>query len=354
MNKENILIKYGANAKSVDELIEYTKNNFRHTGFKNLDDEMFATSWSSYQNSFDFLREVIVEFNFPIKKGISKTAGYRSATEEGLIPDKYLESDGLDLKTIYLDFVKTPGGKVPLLILEDRDEFEKVIQAFSYKNEPGKVPKSMGASTYANYNNWYRVKEYKKNWLSIYPYSSELDWSKEFDELERRPQFYQDTFIVLSNGPYSSVDHSLVGLKSHDWQELSIEIRKYHETCHYFTKRVLSSMNNNIIDEIFCDFVGLVKSTGKYNLDWALLFLGLEGYPKYRKGGRLENYASVDSLKSKKILIDLVYDAMRNMHDIYQEGVDPYLAIYAFSYFSLLELAATPNKVLKKFEELTR
>ena len=63
-----------------------------------------------------------------------------------------------------------------------------------------------------------------------------------------------------------------------------------HECAHYLTKRVTGSMSNNLLDELLADYVGIVAAAGTYRGDWALEFLGLEDYPAYRNGARLQNY----------------------------------------------------------------
>lgn len=66
-------------------------------------------------------------------------------------------------------------------------------------------------------------------------------------------------------------------------------IRLEHECAHYFTRRVLGSMRNNLLDELIADYVGIASAAGGYRAEWFLRFVGLEG-KGYREGGRLQNY----------------------------------------------------------------
>jgi len=75
-----------------------------------------------------------------------------------------------------------------------------------------------------------------------------------------------------------------------EWLDRSIAIRREHEITHYFTLRALKTIRNNVFDELIADFVGLVRAFGRYRADYALRFLGLEAYPAFRPGGRLEVY----------------------------------------------------------------
>jgi hypothetical protein len=45
-------------------------------------------------------------------------------------------------------------------------------------------------------------------------------------------------------------------------------------------------------DEIIADWAGIRVAAGRYRADWFLRFVGLEDYPTYREGGRLQNYRS--------------------------------------------------------------
>ena len=48
--------------------------------------------------------------------------------------------------------------------------------------------------------------------------------------------------------------------------------------------------SNNLHDELVADYIGIAKTLGSYNKEWMLAFMGLENYPQYREGSRLENY----------------------------------------------------------------
>jgi hypothetical protein len=101
---------------------------------------------------------------------------------------------------------------------------------------------------------------------------------------------YQDRFIILSRGPYSNVASSSLGLADDEWLSLSLQIRLEHECAHYFTKRVFGVIRQHVHDELLADYAGIVVANGRYRADWFLRFMGLEDYPHYRSGARLENY----------------------------------------------------------------
>jgi len=99
------------------------------------------------------------------------------------------------------------------------------------------------------------------------------------------------------------------------WQHLSLTIRLEHECTHYFTRRLFSSMRNNLLDELIADYRGIVAAIGYYRADWFLRFLGLESFPIIREEGRLQNYRGQPSLSDGafKILQSLIKAAAENL-----------------------------------------
>ena len=74
-------------------------------------------------------------------------------------------------------------------------------------------------------------------------------------------------------------------------------------------------MRNNIIDELIADYEGIIAACGRYRSDWFLRFVGLENFPDYREGGRLQNYRGDPPLSDGafKILQVLVMKAAENI-----------------------------------------
>ena len=303
--RRNILVLSGARSHEIDELIAYNQNTFDHSQIRAplafpLADEPFVTAWERYcaeagkKGVFDCLRGRLVQLHFPVQAGISQTEGYKSATRRGIPTDKIPEATGLVLKQpdrLELVLYQSPAGRIPLLITGDREDFTSLVRALTMKNEPETVPVSMGACTVAGYNNWGRIHEYRKEWKKKNPsHCSEESWEKEFQKIIPRKELYRDRFIILSDGAYSSVRAEQIGLSEEKWKAVSLIIRREHECAHYFTRRVFSSMKNNLIDELIADYMGIVTAAGRFRADWFLRFVGLESFPDYREGGRLENY----------------------------------------------------------------
>jgi len=145
--------------------------------------------------------------------------------------------------------------------MKDRDEFEKLICAIFYKGEKRDLPKSMGALAI-------------KGWKDI------------FGKPHRA--------ILLSDGYYSAVPPEDLGLQPDEWIQKSFVLRRAHECTHYYTLRAYGFMKNALKDELIADAMGIIEAFGEYRAELFLRFVGLENYPEYRDGGRLQNYLPSD------------------------------------------------------------
>ena len=257
---------------------------------------------------------------FPILSGISKTEGYRAATRQGgfasisknVVNIVFKEPEKLQIK-----IHETLAGFIPVIIAGNRQDFVTLVQAITKQNEPQLVPDSMGACIVSGYNNWNRIYQYQKQWKAQQNNDSESEWSNEFKRLIPRKELYQDKFIILSTGAYSNIPANKLGLTKMQWQQMSLKIRLEHECTHYFTRRFFGSMRNNLLDELIADYRGIVAAIGSYRSDWFLHFIGLESFPNYRKGGRLQNYRGEPPLSEGafKILQTLVVCAAKNLEN---------------------------------------
>lgn len=331
MQSEDFLISLGANGTEVKELMQYNENVYDHStitgnvGFP-MPDELFAGAWEQYaaeaaaRGVFHTLKDRLVQFKFPIREGISATESYRAATRRG-DTDGIPEDTGLELELpdgLELVLHQTPAGRIPLLVTRSRADFVTMVQALTRRNEPQAVPDSMGAVIIAGYNNWDRIHTYRREWAKKNPENLiEESWQAEFQRLIPQKELYQDKFIILSDGPYSAVPAESLGLTEEEWRRLSLIIRREHECTHYFTRRFFSAMRNNLLDELIADYMGIVSAVGCYRADWFLRFVGLENYPQYRAGARLENYRSDPPLSDGafKILQALVKLAAENLEN---------------------------------------
>ena len=297
--RARVLRSFGAGPAQVEELLAYNRSVFALPEAVDLPlpDEPFVPAWADYaaqaetRGVFPVLREHLVQLRFPVAAGISETDAYQAAVRRGLLA---ADGEGLRLQDadgLRLFIHPTPAGAVPVLLASHRADFESLVRALTRKNEPAAIPASMGACMVAGYNNWGRVAELRRRWeAGEVDAGGARDWSSAFAVLKPRRELYQDRFVLLSDGPYSGVPAEAMGLEAGEWRRASITLRLEHECAHYFTRRVLGSMRNNLLDELMADYAGIVAAAGRFRAEWFLRFMGLDGEEGCRPEGRLWTY----------------------------------------------------------------
>ncbi len=306
------------------ELEEYFKNlflvNLRSMNEFPLMDEEFVSVWRGYANEsleagvFNTLKKHLPQLNFAVEKGMGQDPEYRAATLSEKIVEK--TSGRNDLRINRPDEVKllirqTPAGSIPVIIVHEREDFVNFFRALACKNEPAEIPASTGACAVKGFNNVERLRSYKQKWISENPFGS---WELEFEKLSARKELYQDSFLLLSDGPYSGVPACELGFEDAKWREASLKIRLGHESAHYLTKRCFGSMRNYAHDELIADYAGICEAFGSYSSALFLKFCGIENFPEIRQGGRINNYKGKPPLSDEAFqkMCGVLYDAALN------------------------------------------
>ncbi|MEW7281263.1 hypothetical protein ABW636_21930 [Aquimarina sp. 2201CG1-2-11] len=325
----SLLKAYTSNENIISELLAYSKNKFstkniNSSNYDCCDEEPYSITWEAYHKEsdtigvFETLKKYLVQLQFPVEKNISVTEAYRNATLKGVSTETMKAASGLVLnnpKAIRLSIHQSLVGKIPVLIVPDEQDFCAIIQALLCKNEPEHLPKSMGAAIINGINNWDRIHRLKKEWQQSNPFESWGPYFKEY--ILPHPKLYKDKIIVLSTKPYSNTTAKNMNLPLTQWIDYSLQIRLEHECAHLFTLKYFGQMANNMHDEIIADYAGITKVLGQFNKEWFLYFLGLENYPQYRKGGRLENYLGDKGLSTEafEVLLKLVKKIADNISE---------------------------------------
>ena len=328
--RSRVLEAYGAKGTEIEELLLYNRNVFEQTKLRSfpqfpLPEESHIEIWSEYLNHaqkigvFKTLKNALVQLRFPILKGVSQTQAYRAATLKGAETFAMSEASGLVLKQpeqLGLKIHPSLAGAIPILLPANREDFVALVRALTKRNEPTPIPDSMGACMVGGYSNWDRIHRYRRQWTENNSHNSgEAAWKEEFGRLTAQKNLYQDRFIILSNGFYSNILPQQIDLPETTWRDLSLTIRLEHECTHYFTRRLLNSMRNNLLDELIADYRGIVAATGSYRADWFLRFMGLESFPDLRANGRIHNYQGETTLSKHAftVLQSLVKAAAENI-----------------------------------------
>ncbi len=265
-----------------------------------LPDEPFAGWWPSRidearaRGALPVLQELFPQLSFPVQRGMSRSPGYRAATLGGAPPVRLAEATGLPLEdpeAVVLDLYPSFAGRIPVIVVRHRADFATLVQALAKRNEPEDVPLSQGAAMVSGLIDWERIRELRRRWEALVPAGrSTATWAEEWAGLRARPELFRDRLVLLSDGPYSGVPASELGLSEARWQELSLVLRREHECAHYFTRRAYGSMRNHLLDELIADYAGMVAAVGEFRADWCLRFLGLRGAAHDRLGRRIEIY----------------------------------------------------------------
>ena len=369
--RASVLATYGADESVTKELLAYNQNQFQHDCLSTtlelpLPPEIHLADWSEYAakaeeiGAFSVLKDVFVQWQFPIEAGISQTEAYRAATLKNgsRDPEGYAKRNRLDSgaglvlqqpKTLHLFIHQSLAGNIPVISVKHRGDFVAIVRSLTKRNEPEAIPESMGACIVSGYNNWARIHSYKQQWQQQNPDRDSQAWDEEFKRLISRKELYQDRFLILSHEFYSNVAPEQLDLTANEWRDLSFKIRLEHECTHYFTYRLFKSMRNNLLDELIADYAGIVAATGSYRADWFLHFMGLEAYPDYREGGRLQNYRGQPPLSDEafKILQRLIRVAALNLEDFSRMYAQPKTAdrlaliVFSLTYLTIEELASS-------------
>ena len=302
----------GARGRVVDELLAYSESGFDPAGLATpvthpLADEPFAATWQRFARNAEtagaasILTHNLVQLRFPIEAGMSEREEYREATRRGVLPDAvafpappFRDPDGVSIA-----LHATPAGRLPIIYTRARADFEFLVRALTRRNEPVPIPVSMGACIVGGYTNWTRVAEHRETWTRAQRASGaaadDAAWSRELGRIMPHRELYQDRFVIVSDGPYSGTPAEELGLADAEWRARSLVIRVEHECAHYYTRRVLGSMRNSLLDELVADYCGIVAAAGRFVPDWLLRFMGVEARTVARTG-RLENYRGTPPL----------------------------------------------------------
>ena len=275
---------FGASILQAEELLNYSRSRLTDQFTPNLsEDEPFAEVWAIYceesitNGAYNTLRKYLPQLDIP-----------------NLLtcPDE-----------MTLSLYKSEAGKIPIIFTTCRDDFIALVRALAYKNEPFTVPDSMGACMVKGFSNRARI-------------------------------------IILSNIGYSGIKADELELSENKWRDLSFIIRREHECTHYLTQRVFGSARNNMFDELIADYAGIVKALGRFDANLFFKFTGLENYPEYRQGGRMDNYKGNPPLTDGAFIIlqKLVHQSALNLEKQKEHPADAKTLIELYK-LSLEELA---------------
>lgn len=297
----------------------------------------------------EVLAEKFPAFRFPIADGISQTPEYRQAINKG--EGGSLEAIAWqDPSRLKLIIAEPPSGPIPVLSTDVREDFETLLRVFLYRNEPRLIPPSMGAVMISGLVNRDRINRLRETFMSENPGARAGAWLKEWATIKNTSkELFQDRLILIGPGPYSGIPAESANLSASEWENCSRIIRIHHECTHLFCKRVFGRMQNNLLDELFADFIGLRESFGYFPADLFLRGMGISSNGELGLSGRFYNYLKEPELPDSvwKIQAHLLAKAAHHLEawkfSRKDSGKDPVGRILLFlAQYSLPEIASRP------------
>lgn len=259
-------------------------------------------------DSAETYREVVLKGESPEKTSLSAYHASRRDTNEA---------------------VDTPAGRVPVITIRNRSDFERLLRNFMAAKEGPRVqiPESQGSALIRVFN-WKKINAHKKKFLSEAKKAGEAspDWDAEFARFRENSENYTDELILLSLGPYSALPAEKAGFKKKQWLRISYKIRRYHELTHFICRRKYPEQVNAVWDELAADAVGIYAALKRYDAVLAGKLLGIEN-GRYA-GGRLENYT-----EDPEVLCEKVSSALTGIETIIKENK----GMKAFAMIDVLE-----------------
>lgn len=190
-------------------------------------------------------------------------------------------------ETLRILFAKTLGGRLPVIVTGDRDDFLRVEALLNGRSDLDDFPVTVNAFTLQA-----RAKDIRGH-----------------------------RAILLGQAPYSNVPANLLGLDEEEWLERSCRLRFAHECAHYETLRLFGDMQNHALDEIVADAMGQLAAFGDFSAARQRLFFGLE-QGTGRCTGRLSFYCR-NVLPWERVE---VYRAADAALDILEDRIERFLA----------------------------
>lgn len=234
-----------------------------------------AASGSTAQDLVD----QIVQFRIDVADGASESEQYQRLVRQADAPtDRDAPSrpvfDAPD--DVSIRVFEHAGGALPILSCGRRSDFERCFRTLAGRCEPIDVPVAVHALYLAGLPNPARTRTLHRKWLD--DGGPEFGWPEEMRRLRNEDSTaFHDAMILVHDAPYSGLAASDVDANYSDgeWLERSRTLRLEHEFTHHATHRILGSYRLHVLDELFADFMGFTKATGRFDAVVFLAGLGI-------------------------------------------------------------------------------
>ena len=218
---------------------------------------------------FEGIRYYLPQLWIKPQKEASKSETYKRLVLKG---ESYIESKQdaiLDLKDpagFSIRLAEHPCGTLPVIEIEDRDDFLNVVRCLAYRCELNTIQPSVHAQAISGLIHWGLIRKVNN--------------------------LLRAKLIILHRSPYSSLPARLIpgNPTNEKWLELSEHWRLEHELTHLATKRLVGEMRLNLYDELIADALGMLKALKIFSADLFRVGLGLNIDATTEKNGRVHTY----------------------------------------------------------------
>ncbi|WP_130129446.1 hypothetical protein [Synechococcus sp. WH 8101] len=235
------------------------------------------------QSVLELLQSGLPQLLLPQQSGISSSDLYKALVLRGESVDQALIA-GVDAPPHWHDpealrfwIAPHPCGAMPVVQTPSWADFVLLVRALAHRGEPAKLVDGVHAQAVSGLIHWGLIRAFGRQ--------------------------SRARLIVLHDAPYGSVQASDVpgDLTEAEWLQASSNLRLEHELTHLATKRLLSQMRINLLDELIADCMGMVAALGRFHAELFGRCLATES-----ASGRWTTYTNALSETDARLALDLV------------------------------------------------
>ncbi|MFK8114804.1 MAG: hypothetical protein AB8B91_21565 [Rubripirellula sp.] len=333
------LLRWGANTEALNSLLEYEQQPYLPENLPDslelpLAEEPHVEIWREYgdvepgQSLLERLQTFLPQLAIPIAAGVSKSEAYANVVRRGQ-PFQAADFDGTlslhDPAALRLEIQNHVVGALPVLSTTRREDFLTIVRALVGRSEPIPIGAAVNAQFVTGMINWDRMRRYQREYLAK-PGLNPAVWPAEMKRVASFEKWrFQDRFLILCAATYSgtTADQMKIELTDQQWLDASSILRQEHEFVHYFTTRLFGLSRLHLLDELACDWYGLVQSLGEFRGDWLQIFLGLRSDGTLLDGARLTTYTGELQGNALETLCRMTVAAIQGLEQLHQQHFSP-------------------------------
>ena len=250
------------------------------------------------------------------EKGMSGTVAYSDIVRYGKIPKELSEKISAEDLPGFKGNVNdrlfsevTPAGRVDIVYLHERSDFERFLQIMAFAGEPAEVASRIESAEILGVTNWRRIEEHMNQYLEAG--SEKISWRDELRRFTDDKKNFQDSIILIGSGGYCGLTASEAGIDEFVWDTVSVKIKIYSSCARFIMRRLFSDYKNIIWEEMLSDCIGLLSAFNRYDPALAKKFFGVSK-KGYDRRGKLINFCgeSIDDIDHLAVRIAEAVDKL--------------------------------------------